>query len=59
MFGSLNGGDAINSIDVRRSKVGAGPDFESLASYHVNYDGSWHVYNTAGNSRDLLFKLTN
>jgi TolB protein len=52
-------GDPINRIDVRRSNVGAGPDFDGLESYHVNYDGSWHVYNTESNSRDLLFRLTN
>jgi hypothetical protein len=53
------GGDEINRIDVRRSNTGAGPDFDGLASHHVNYDGKWYVYNTEGNSRDLLFKLTN
>jgi len=53
-----DGGDPINRIDVRRSNVGAGPDYDGLTSYHVNFDGSWHSYNTPGNSRDLLFKLT-
>lgn len=51
-------GDAINRIDVRRSNIGSGPDYDGLAAYHVNFDGTWHNYNTAGNSRDLLFKLT-
>lgn len=55
---TYNGGDPINRIDVRRSNVGAGPDYDGLAAYHVNYDGIWHIYNEEGNSRDLLFKLT-
>ena len=53
------GGDSINRIEVRRSNIGSGPDYDGLASYHVNFDTSWHIYNAAGNSRDLLFKLTN
>ena len=56
---SFNAGDPINRIDVRRSNTGSGPDYDGLASYHVNYDGKWYVYNAEGNSRDLLFKLTN
>jgi hypothetical protein len=56
---SYDAGDAINRIDVRRSNIGAGPDYDGLAAYHVNFDTSWHIYNTEGNSRDLLFKLTN
>lgn len=56
---SYNGGDAVNRIDVRRSNVGAGPDYDGIDSYHVNFDAIWHIYNTEGNSRDLLFKLTN
>lgn len=56
---SYKGGDALNRVDVRRSNIGAGPDYGGLASYLVNYDTFWHVYNTEGNSRDLLFKLTN
>jgi hypothetical protein len=52
------GGDPINRIDVRRSNTGAGPDYDGLAAYHVNLDSTWHNYNTEGNSRDLLFKLT-
>jgi len=56
---SYNGGDAVNRIDVRRSNFGAGPDYDGIDSYHVNYDTSWHIYNTEGNSRDLLFKLIN
>jgi hypothetical protein len=54
-----DGGDSINRIDVRRSNIGSGPDYDDLASYHVNYDSIWHIYNTDGKSRDLLFKLTN
>ena len=54
-----DGGDSVNRIDVRRSNVGVGPDFEGIVSYHVNYDGRWHNYNTEANSRDLLFKITN
>ena len=53
------GGDSLNRIEVRRSNIGSGPDYDGLASYNVNFDISWHIYNTAGNSRDLLFKLTN
>lgn len=56
---SYDGGDALNRIDVRRSNTGAGPDYDGLKAYHVNFDASWHVYNTEGKSRDLLFKLTN
>jgi hypothetical protein len=56
---AYDSGDALNRIDVRRSNTGAGPDYDGLASYHVNFDTSWHVYNAEGNSRDLLFKLTN
>lgn len=52
-------GDAINRIDVRRSNIGSGPDYDGLASYHVNYDNMWHIYNADDKSRDLLFKLTN
>jgi hypothetical protein len=52
-------GDSINRIDVRRSNIGSGPDYDGLASYHVNYDSIWHIYNTDDKSRDLLFKLTN
>ena len=51
-------GDAINRIDVRRSNIGSGPDYDGLAAYHVNFDGIWHNYNAADKSRDLLFKLT-
>jgi len=51
-------GDPINRIDVRRSNTGAGPDYDGLAAYHVNYDTMWHIYDTDGKSRDLLFKLT-
>lgn len=54
-----DGGDPVNRIDVRRSNTGAGPDYDGVDSYHVNYDAFWHIYNTEGNSRDLLFKLTN
>jgi hypothetical protein len=54
-----DGGDSINRIDVRRSNIGSGPDYDSLAAYHVNYDTIWHIYNTDGKSRDLLFKLAN
>ena len=54
-----DGGDSINRIDVRRSNIGSGPDYDGLASYHVNYDTIWHIYNTDDKSRDLLFKLTN
>lgn len=53
------GGDPLNRIDVRRSNVGVGPDFDGLASYHVNQDIYWHIYNSPTESRDLLFKLTN
>lgn len=52
-------GDAINRIDVRRSNIGSGPDYDGLAAYHVNYDTIWHIYNTEDKNRDLLFKLTN
>jgi Tol biopolymer transport system component len=52
-------GDPVNRIDVRRSNTGAGPDYDGVDSYHVNYDTFWHIYNIEGNSRDLLFKLTN
>jgi Tol biopolymer transport system component len=54
-----DGGDSINRIDVRRSNIGAGPDYDGLASYHVNFDTIWHRYDSSTNSRDLLFKLTN
>jgi len=56
---AYDGGDSINRIDVRRSNIGSGPDYDGLASYHVNYDSIWHIYNTDDKSRDLLFKLTN
>lgn len=53
-------GDAINRIDARRSNVGAGPDYDGLASHHLYFDGDWHIYDgKQGQSRDLLFKLTN
>jgi hypothetical protein len=54
------GGDPINRIDVRRSNIGAGPDYDGDSAYHVNFDGTWHNYvcDCAGkSSRDLLFKL--
>ena len=54
-----NSGDSVNRIDVRRSNIGVGPDYDGLASYHVNYDYMWHIYDKADKSRDLLFKLTN
>ena len=54
-----NSGDSVNRIDVRRSNIGVGPDYDGLASYHVNYDTMWHIYDKADKSRDLLFKLTN
>ena len=54
---SYSGGDVNNSIDVRRSNTGSGPEYDGGASFHANYDGSWHNYDS--NSRDLLFKLTN
>jgi DNA-binding beta-propeller fold protein YncE len=53
------GGDAINRIDVRRSNAGSSPDYNGLDTYHVNFDGIWHIYNSEGNGRDLLFELTN
>lgn len=56
---TYSGGDPINRIDVRRNYIGAEVDYDGLASYHVNFDTSWHTYNKEGNSRDLLFKLTN
>lgn len=36
--------------------IGTGPDHDGLVSYNVNYDES-DIYNTEGNSRDLLFKV--
>ena len=52
-------GDSVNRIDVRRSNIGSGPEYDGLAAYHVNFDTIWHIYNAEGNSRDLLFKLSN
>ena len=54
------GGDPINRIDVRRSNIGAGPDYDGDSAYHVNFDHMWHKYSCgvcASGTRDLLFKL--
>lgn len=49
------GGDSNNYIDVRRSNIGSGPDFEGTDSYKQYYTTSWH----SNTGEDLLFKLTN
>lgn len=62
VFGvKYEGGDSSNKVDVRRSYVGNTGETEYYGrhSYLSYYDGTWHNYDTEGNYRDLLFKLTN